>query len=187
MQSTENVSLNNQKYFDDFFRRNYQVLCYFAYSFLKDRDIAEDVVQNIFMKILHDSTVYSTEEHLKYYLFKSIRNECINELKKNTLRSEILEKITACLHEETDDSDIYSSIVRAEIYREIIVAINSLPEKCGEIFNLAYIEHLDNNEIAEKLNISINTVKVQKNNAKKQLRQYLKHLYPIAALLFHLQ
>ncbi|MBK5720357.1 RNA polymerase sigma-70 factor [Dysgonomonas sp. Marseille-P4677] len=184
MHPSENISLKDEVFFDSFFRRNYQTLCYFAFSFLKNKDLSEDVVQNIFIKTLNESELYASEDHLKFFLYKAIRNECINELKKNEVHSKILDKIGALFID--DETDMLGSIVRAEIYQEIISAINSLPEKCGIIFKLAYIEHMDNNEISEKLSISVNTVKVQKNNAKKQLREYLKHLYPIAVFIFHL-
>lgn len=185
MHSTKNISLKDKDFFDVFFRKNYQTLCYFAFSFIRNKDISEDIVQHIFTKILDESGLYSSEEHLKLFLYKAIRNECINELKRNTTHTKILNEIGPLFSNNNED-DIFSSIVRAEIYQEIIEAINNLPSKCGEIFKLAYIEHLDNNEIAERLSISVNTVKGQKNNAKKQLREYLKHLYPIAVLIFHL-
>ena len=106
-------------------------------------------------------------------------------MKKRELRSDILDSMTTTLTEESD-LDLFHLIVRSEIYREILDAVNSLPQKCSAVFKLAYLEHLDNHEIAEKLSISINTVKSQKNNAKKQLREQLKHLYPIAVILLHL-
>lgn len=185
MNPSENVTIKDKGFFDSFFRRNYQSLCYFAYSFLKEKEISEDIVQNIFIKILNDPAVYSSENHLKYYIYKAIRNECINELKKTAIRTDVLEKIAVSLTDK-DDADIFQRIVRVEIYKEIVDAINGLPSQCGRIFRLAYIENLGNSEISEMLSISVNTVKAQKNNAKKQLRENLKHLYPIAVILFSL-
>ncbi len=182
---SENISIRDKKYFEDFFRRYYQTLCYFAFSFLKNKEISEDIVQNVFVNLLNSSAVHLNEEHLKHTLYKSIRNACVNELKKNTLHSEIMTSIMLDDSVE-DDSDLFHTIVRVEIYREIIEAVNKLPDKCGEIFRLAYLEQLDNAEIAKELSISINTVKVQKNNAKKLLREQLKHLYPVVTFLFGL-
>lgn len=88
---------------------------------------------------------------------------------------------------DESDFDIFQSIVRTEVYKEILDAVNQLPERCGEIFKLAYIEQMTNNEIAKLLSISVNTVKAQKNNAKKLLREHLKHLYPIVVFLFFIQ
>lgn len=185
MPASDNISIRDKKYFEDFFKRYYQILCYFAFSFLKNKEISEDIVQNVFMNLLNSSTIHLNEEHLKHTLYKSIRNACINELKKNALHLEVVENIMIEESEEYD-SNFFHTIVRVEIYREIIEAINTLPYKCGEIFKLAYLEQLDNGEIAKKLSISINTVKVQKNNAKKLLREQLKHLYPIVILLFNM-
>lgn len=182
MPVSEKISIRDKKNFEDFFRRYYQTLCYFAFSFLKNKEVSEDIVQNVFVNLLNSTTEHLSEEHLKHSLYKAIRNACINELKKNILHSEVLDSIMT--DKSDDDSDLFHSIVRVEIYREIIEAINNLPDRCGEVFKLAYLEQLDNNEIAVELSISVNTVKVQKNNAKKLLREQLRHLYPIVTLLF---
>jgi RNA polymerase sigma-70 factor (ECF subfamily) len=98
------------------------------------------------MNMLNNTTIHLSEEHLKHTLYKSIRNACINELKKNALHSEVIENIMIEESEEYD-SNLFHAIVRVEIYREIIEAINKLPTKCGEIFKLAYLDQLDNGEI----------------------------------------
>lgn len=180
-----NVSIRDKKFFEDFFGRNYQSLCYFAFSLLSNKEKAEDVVQNVFVSLLNKTTIFISEEHLKHTLYKSIRNACINELKENRLHTEILDGIIFEKSNE-DEPDLFHAIVRVEIYREILEAVNNLPDRCGEIFKLAYLEHMGNSDIAKELSISINTVKVQKNNAKKILREQLKHLYPIAVILFQL-
>lgn len=179
-------SIQDETYFDNFFRGHYQTLCYFAYSYLKNKEMAEDVVQNVFVNLLNKSNNrFETEEHLKYFLYKSIKNACINELQKVSIELKTYEDLSLDINNE-NDFNIFQSIVRTETYQEILSAIDILPERCGEIFKLAYMDMLNNEEIAQHLSISINTVKVQKNNAKKLLRKSLKHLYPITAFIFSL-
>lgn len=170
-------------WFDSKFRLYYQTLCYFALNYLKDRVVVEDVVQGIFIGLLNREEQFENEEHLKYYLYKSVRNACLNEIKLSAIHSGILKKLETNPREE---EIFFSQIVSSEIYLKIQNAINELPAGCGKIFRMAYLEQLDNGTIAEKLHISINTVKVQKNKAKNLLREKLKDLYPLVLLLFEL-
>ena len=186
MSPSKESRIQNETYLDDFFRSHYGTLCYFAYSYLKNKEIAEDVVQNTFVNLLYDAEhKFDDEKHLKFFLYKSIKNSCLNELKKLSVQTKTLDDLSTENNDESD-FDTFQLIVRAETYKEILDAINLLPDRCAEIFKLAYMEQLDNNEIAQQLSISINTVKVQKNNAKKILREQLKHLYPIVIFLFSL-
>lgn len=170
------------KDFGEYFRKYYQALSYFAYNILKDKDLSEDVVQNVFLKIINDNIAFEDETHRRQYLYKSVRNACLNEIKRLDIHSQVMERLTPYSPEDTEtqnNNNLFSSIVRAEVYREIITAIDSLPTECKKVFKMAYIENLDNQDIADVLSISINTVKVQKNKAKKKLRQILKDIYPL--------
>lgn len=187
MLSSKGFSIQDKAYFEGFFNSHYQTLCYFAYSYLNDREMAEDIVQNIFVNLFNNpDNKFDDEQHFKFFLYKSIKNACINELKKISMQANTLNDLSLDTTDESD-FDIFQSIVRTEVYKEILDAVNQLPERCGEIFKLAYIEQMTNNEIAKLLSISVNTVKAQKNNAKKLLREHLKHLYPIVVFLFFIQ
>jgi len=172
--------------FDGLFRRYYQVLSYFAQSILNDRALSEDVVQSVFMGILNGTASFENDLHVRKYLYKAVRNACINELKSLNNRFDLLERFHTDLKEEDDfgfEPDMLRVVVKAEVYREILDAVQSLPKECGKIFRLAYLENLNNQEIADLLAISINTVKAQKINAKKRLRRVLRDLYPLVFLL----
>jgi RNA polymerase sigma factor, sigma-70 family/RNA polymerase sigma-70 factor, Bacteroides expansion family 1 len=171
------------KLFDECFRRYYQPLCYFAFNILKDNDPAEDVVQNVFLNLLKEQRRFQDEVHLKHFLYLSVRNACFNELKRNSLHTEILDAIEPENTEAEEDAYFFQNVVRAEVYNEIMKAIESLPTECSKIFRMAYVNNYDNQEIAERLSISVNTVKVQKNRAKKRLRLLLKDLYPLVYVI----
>ena len=151
MQKIEKINMRKQEVFDSYFRRYYQTLCYFAFNYLKVQDEAEDVVQEVFIKLLNWDERFDNEEHL------------------NT---------------PEDENNFFVNVVRAEVYQEIMGAIQDLPTECGRIFKLAYVEGFSNDEIATQLSISVNTVKAQKNKAKIQLREKLKGLYPVLLFLF---
>ncbi len=169
-------------YFERNFRLLYQPLAYFAYNYLQNKEMAEDIVQNAFLKLWSEAGSFESEAHLKRYLYKMVKNDCLNELKAASIHSEILDTLSKDSTEE--DAGFFEAVVRAEIYGEIMRAIDTLPAECGKIFRMAYIDHLDNSTIAEQLSISINTVKVQKNKAKKRLREQLQDIYPLLLLFF---
>ena len=172
----------DKDWFDNSFRRYYQRLCYFALQYIKDRDTVEDVVQGVFIRLLDSGETWESEEHFKHYLYRAVRNACLNEIKLGMIHSDILGKIQGQQGIQQEEN-FFWQIVRTEIYQKIEKAVSELPAECGRIFRMAYIEHFENPEIADQLQISINTVKVQKNRAKHMLREKLKDLYPLLVLL----
>ncbi|MDE6451311.1 MAG: RNA polymerase sigma-70 factor [Odoribacter sp.] len=176
------MGIKGENWFDSNFKRYYQRLCYFALQYVKDADVAEDIVQGIFIRLLDNKEHIKSEEHLQYYLYQSVRNACINETKSRILHSNLLEKLQK-QEAEKEEENFFWQIVRTEVYQKIEKAVSELPPECGKIFRMAYFEHLENPEIAARLSISINTVKVQKTRAKHALREKLKDIYPLVTML----
>lgn len=170
--------------FDDCFERHYKVLCYFALKYIEDAGKAEDIVQEVFIRLLDGNFKFTDEEHLKRWLYMSVKNACLNHIKLSGIHAGILKNVHS--DDEWEIGDAFTNIVRSEVYAKILDAIEELPRECKKVFKLAYLDGIDNEEIAEVLNISVNTVKSQKNKAKIQLREKLKDLYPVAILLLHL-
>lgn len=176
------INIKEKGVFDKCFRAYYQTLCYFAYHYLKDQEKVEDIVQEVFIKLLDATESFDSEEHLKHYLYKAVRNACLNQIKLTAIRTEILESIQQ--NTPQDENNFFVNVVRAEVYGEIMEAVRELPTECGRIFKLAYVDGFNNDEIASQLSISVNTVKNQKNKAKIQLREKLKGVYPALILFF---
>ena len=84
---------------------------------------------------------------------------------------------------DSDDSNYLLDRIEVEILFEVFSKIDELPKECNKIFKLSYIENLSNQEIADKLGISVNTVKSQKSRAKQLLRESLKDLFILALYL----
>ncbi len=182
MSDARAVSGKSQEQWKEVYRTYYQALCFFAMKYLAGHAEAEDVVQNVFVRLLEDQQggiLFSGDLHLRHYLYKAVRNGCINVRNTSQLRGAVLEDLGQRRMESDTDGSLFRDIVRAEMYRHILRAVNQLPDKTGEVFRLAYFEQKSNPEIADLLAISVNTVKVHKNNAKKQLRAELKDLYPL--------
>jgi RNA polymerase sigma-70 factor, ECF subfamily len=150
----------------------YQSLCNYAFQFLNDYDMAEEVVQNLFVKIWEKRSTLDIETSVKNYLFRSVRNQCINLIQHEKVKQLHAQKIKEALFTEEASESYY---MEAEMAARIESAIETLPEKRREIFRLSREEGLKYREIAEKLEISIKTVETQMGLALKTLRDKFRN------------
>ncbi len=151
------------------FREYYPRLCHFAWQMLHDKvvaeDIVEDIVQDAFMAYWNNRDAIADHDvAIKNFLYTTVRYSCFN-----INRREKVEQRFQSLYqeEEFEEPQVLSNIIRAEVMNEIYKIIQSMPEGCQEIFRLGYLEGLTNPQIAEKLHISVNTVKTQKQRGLK--------------------
>jgi RNA polymerase sigma-70 factor, ECF subfamily len=156
----------------------YEGLCRFARGYLHSAEIAEDLVSDLFVKIWEEPQVMAVSISLKGYLYRCIYNSCMNYLTRTRKRFDNLNPETVdALYELMPQfpEDLPSTaLLLAELDEEIEKAIQRLPAECGKIFIMSRKEELSHREIAEKLNISENTVKVQIYRALNKLRETLK-------------
>lgn len=145
------------------FRALYLPLGMYAMRIVGDADIAEDIVQDAFMKILLQMDEGKEITDFKSYMYCSVRNECISYL-RGKKETESLDSVP-----EIDEEVVDTSLRDAKIWR----AIDALPEKCREVFLMSKRDGLSNEEIADELNISIKTVRNQITKALARLREAL--------------
>ncbi len=171
----------NKLVFEVLFKSYYDPLCKSILVFVKHRDIAEEIVQETFLKLWEGKDNLTIETSWKSFLFRCVHNNCINYLKSNQIKQ---------LHSEAVQNEIkYHAGIALRNYSETALdiitsnemeahldhAILELPGQCREIFILNRFENLSYQEIAQKLNISINTVKTQMVRALDKLRRALKN------------
>ena len=150
-----------RKVYDEFYTR----LCFFADKFINDFDKSRSIAQEVFVELWMKRENLNIHYSVKSYLFNSVRNLCIDFLRKKKSVDKALKKIDTPENEEFRDY-----IEEAELNEHINKAIQALPEKCREIFILCKFEEMKYAEIAEKLGISIKTVEMQMGIALKKLR-----------------
>lgn len=161
-----------KKDIDDAFRRYYRPLCLYAMHYLHDMALAEDIVQDCFTALWERMTANKDVSNVKAYLYMMVRNHCYDLLKKegqsdgNLLLSDLEDNIS---DEECEER----SLIEARLW----TAIDSLPERCREVFLLSKRDGLKYKEIADKLNISTNTVENQISKALKTLKEGSKKIY----------
>ena len=158
----------DRKAFKILFDTWYAPLCHYASHFLNDDDQAEEVVQELFVKLWEKKKELFIETSLKHYLFRSVRNQCLNLIRQNKVRKLHALKLRDALLTEDSPEDYR---ITPEALLKIEEGIASLPEKRQEIFRLNRQEGLKYREIAEKLGISVKTVEVQMGAALKTLRE----------------
>lgn len=151
------------KEFDIFFRKMYLPLGMYALRIVDDAQSAEDLVEDAFMKAWQAIEDGKEIDDFKAYMYRSVRNGCISFIRsrKETVG---LDNIP-----EADEGAVDTSERDAMIWK----AIDELPEKCREVFLLSKRDGLSNDEIAERMGISVKTVKNQMTKAFSRLRDAL--------------
>lgn len=165
----EEIKKGNQVAFKQLFDKYYYALKGFSRRYVTQEDVCEDGVQKAFVSLWENLNDFKYPSALKSYLFSTVRNHCINYVNREAKR-----KITTDdLEEFITDKTYKETIVEEEVYSEVYKAIKKLSPQSRRIVVLA-MNGLKNQEIADELNISINTVKTLKKRAYEHLREDLK-------------
>ena len=169
-------NLNDIGEFDYLFRSYFPRLRAFACILVKDNEIAKDIVQDSFIKIWEER-FRITSSTFENYLFKSVRNRCINYIRDQKLRNQKLEDYYQLEHyEEIYNIDFMADepylTVTEELQKQINEAINDLPKRCQEVFIKSRFEGLKNREIADELGINIKNVERHISTALKKLKSH---------------
>jgi RNA polymerase sigma-70 factor (ECF subfamily) len=167
----ERIKKGDEKAFEKLFHKYYGILSSFATKIINDDVAAEEIVQDLFVKLWEKREQLFIETSLKNYLFRSIKNLCLNFIQHNKTKIRHAQMVLSEVESNLSDDSNYPEV---DLFVKIEESINSLPEKRREIFRLSRQEGLKYHEIAQKLNISIKTVETQMSLAIKTLRDKLK-------------
>ncbi len=150
------------------FDHYYQALCSYVLKFLKDRDISEDIVQEVFIGLWNSSQRFENQKNLTYFLYKSCYNRSLNYIRDQKVKNSSVELIEDSKH--FDSEEIYEETLQEEVVRLLYLHINNLPAQQKEIL-LLRLKGYKWNEIAEELDVSMNTVKTYRQRAFKKLSE----------------
>lgn len=180
-QALNNLEISNMSEpgFDDIFNLFYPRCVLFATKIVGSSMEAEEVVQELFIKLWSNDKLLGLKGSIKSYLFKSVFNACIDfqRRKQTALKKTTDEGLTVEPATEFQDP-----LLEEEIENAIYLAIQSLPEKRREIFRMSREKGMSYQEIATELSISTKTVETQMSRSLKQLRDHLSDYLP--AILF---
>jgi len=139
---------------------------------LNDRDEAEDIAQKMFCKLWDQREKMEIHTSIKSYLYRMVHNACLNKIKQWQIQSEHHEIIA--YSSVTAANQVEQTLAHKELHYQMELAIAELPERCREVFLLSRMQHLSYAQIAQKMQISPNTVETQMVKALKVLRVKLK-------------
>lgn len=183
----QELSQGSEKAFEEVFQVYFKVLTVFSKKFVLDLSIAEDLVQEVLLKLYENRRSIQFHTSLKAFLFQSVRNKSIDYLRSVKSKSEHHDQMKLLsIAESTNWND---TMEQTELEERIAKAISALPDQCQVIFKMSRFDGKRNQEIAEELDISKRTVETQVSNALKRLRKdvlpYVNLLILILSRMFY--
>ena len=183
-----NVSLTSHPLsgnFDAIYVTYYPRMIRFAKEYVLLEEDTENIVQDIFLMLWEKREVLDIKVGLGPYLFTLVKNKCLDFLRHEKIGKEFAEEYEAKQIALEQLNDTFSS--DEDVEKILTAAIHSLPERCRTIFIKSRVEEKKYKEIAEELNISINTVENQMSIALKKLRINLKDYLPLLIFIFNVK
>lgn len=181
IESLKALKEGDETAFEMIFKTYYEPLCNYAFTFLLDRDEAEEMVQSSFINVWEKRESIAIETSLKSYLYRAVRNGCLNALKHAKIKRKHADE-TVFTSDRSYEA-VTQSVISSELDQKIGDALMALPEQCRLVFKMSRFEELKYSEIAEQLNISVKTVENQIGKALKIMREQLKEYLPILIIL----
>lgn len=176
------ISANDdEKSFRQLFEYYYPALCLYARRFIEEKEIREDIVQDIFFSIWGNRKQMNVQLSARSYLTACVRNHCLNYVRHRNIEAcdtLVQEKIP--LYAEDNDE----AYTLTELQDLLTNTLRKLPPEYRQVFELNRFEDKSYGEIAAEMNISIRTVERYKNKAIEILRKELKDFLPLLGGIF---
>jgi len=186
MPEDEGFRINNLTTFRKLFDDHYSMLCLVAFDMIKNKQLAEEIVDEVFMNLWLKRESLEINKSIRAYLIKSVQNRCINWLEETKKERLVMDhKFDIYKYDLVKWSDDYplGNLLTNELQEKIDESIKALPDQCKNIFLLSRNEGLNYEEIASQLSISVNTVKTQMKIALSRLRESLQEYLPLILFL----
>ena len=156
------------------YRKYHSYLYALAFKYLKSAEMAEDAVQQIFVKLWETSAKIEIEVNLKGYLYTMIKNHVLNQFRNN--RESISLSYVNIQNEAVKEEDFTEKLEERELHDFLYKGICNLPPQKREVCRLKLEEKLSNQEIADRMGISVHTVKSHYQESVKMLREYFQNI-----------
>lgn len=162
------ISISNKATFDSVFLKYHKPLCLYAMKYVIAAEDAQEVVQSVFLKLYEKNIKLDSEDDLRFFLYRSVYNACLNFLRSKA-RKELRDKeyyAELSLKAQPPVYDILKTELVAILQRELTF----LPKLQADVIKLCYLEEMSNEEAAQALSLSVQTVKNYKNQGLKKIR-----------------
>ena len=163
--------MDQEDAFGQIFRLLHAPLCFYARKITGSEPEAEDVVEEVFLQCWTRGQVFQDSQHARFFLYRAVQNAALNRLKAKT-RADQKHQAAVSLQELSEQSHL-ERIIHTELIGEIYREINSLPTQQRKVMLLSLREEKKMQDIADELNLSLQTVKNCKARAMARLRLQL--------------
>ena len=163
----EKLKQRDQRACSSFYQKRVRLFYQFAFRFLDDEEVVRDVVQEAFLALWDRMDRFQNEEQIKAFLYTTIRNRALNYIRDR----QVEKKNQALMMQLQDEVSFRDVVVEEEMYAFLCSKIELLPPMQREVLWM-HVDGWSNEEIARKLNITVNTVLTHKQRAKRVLRNY---------------
>jgi RNA polymerase sigma-70 factor (ECF subfamily) len=174
-QLLEGLRQGDETAFDTLFRTHYPSMVALAESILRDRAVGEEITQDVLLELWRRRETLTIEESFRAYLLRSTRNRALNHIRHENVVKRAEPLLT--IHQESAVSAT-AEMTEREIEAALGEAVQSLPARCREVFELSRRHGLRYSEIATTLDISVKTVEAQMGKALRILREKLAPWLP---------
>ncbi len=171
----QKIALGDKQAFSYIYETYYEMLCLYAYRFFNDEDEAIELVQGTLVKVWERRETLSEVKALKSYLYRMVHNMALNRIQHLKAAEKYKNSVANELHSiEMEDVEVHDEDPKMAQLKE---ALNQLPPKNREVFELRFYSGLKHREIAERLNITERTVETHITKGLKKLRETLKDFF----------
>ncbi|MBL7773904.1 MAG: RNA polymerase sigma-70 factor [Chitinophagaceae bacterium] len=168
MQSSPELEIDNLNSFETVYKHWFKPLMGYAITILKDETYAEEMVQNVFVKLWEKKEHIDIHTSLQAYLYKSVYFESLNFIKRQQHQQNYETQTAYAMKEEKVWA--HEKLDRKQLETKLRDALNDLPEQCRTVFQLSRFQELKYREIAASLGISEKTVENHMGKALRILR-----------------
>lgn len=182
LQLAEGGPSADHAWLEQLFRDHHAKLCAFVYGYTESAEIAEDIVQELFLAMWRDPEPWTGQGSVRVLLYAAARNRALDYLRHRRVRLRYAQRTLAEAEIHTGAPAADDEVVNSEIREALDAAIQSLPERAREMFSLNRRDGLSYREIAERLGVSIKTVETQMSRSLKKLRAQLAIFLSISLL-----
>lgn len=166
--------------FEQVYKNYFKGLYAYALSIIRDREMAEEITQQVFFKLWERRETIQIKESARAYLYQSVYHDSMNYLKHLKVRDT---HSKYAMLQESQENTTLQNLEAKELENRLSLALNQLPEVCRTVFQLCRFEEMKYKEIAEKLNMPLKTVENQMGKALRLLRLNLADLLTISLLM----
>lgn len=163
----------NEEAFKEIYNMHHLQLFYFAWKLTGNREEAEEIVSDTFMKLWKLRARFSALEKIRSFLYITARNACIDYIRTaKKVAGDVVDYSYTFSEEDRFASEL--DMIEATLLKKMHEGIESLPNQCREVVKMSYMNDLKNEEIAQQLQLNVQTVKNHKTRALNRLRNVLK-------------